>query len=143
MDQRVYLRRLLYGIRMSAIVLLLGMCKPPGSTGSDNHTGNTPIPAQPGLLQVNQVEVLVAESMPPQVSVRVQGVLEDGCARLGTINQQRTGATITVTITTQRSGATVCALVAQHVDQTTRLEGVFSPGEYIVRVNGVERTFRI
>jgi inhibitor of cysteine peptidase len=113
------------------LVLLLSAC---GAA-----TGGT----QDGLLQVDNVEVQVAESFPPQVSVRVQGTLGNGCYSLGEIRQQRNGNTIEVTITTKHSGSEVCTMIAQIVDEKITLEGDFQSGEYIVRVNGVERTFRI
>ncbi len=114
-----------------ALVLLLSAC---GATAGG---------AQDSLLQVDNVEVQVAESSPPQVSARVQGTLGNGCFSLGEIRQQRNGNTIEVTITTKHSGSEVCTMIAQMVDEKISLEGDFPPGEYIVRVNGIERTFRI
>ena len=113
------------------IALLLGGC---GAAGGGSRGG---------ALSIDAVEVRVAESFPPQVFVQVRGTLPDGCTSLGSISQQRTGNTITITIATVHSGAEVCPMIAQVVDKTIRLDGTFTSGEYIVRVNGVERTFRI
>jgi hypothetical protein len=113
------------------IILLLSAC---GTTAGGASTGR---------MQVDQVDVQIAESFPPQVFVRVQGVLGDGCTTLGAISQQRTGNTIEVTIATNHSGAEVCTMIAQLVDKTIKLEGDFPAGEYVVRVNGVEQQFRI
>jgi inhibitor of cysteine peptidase len=114
-----------------ALMLLLSAC---GSAAGG---------AQDGLLQVDNVEVQVAESSPPQVSVRVQGMLGNGCYSLGEIRQQRNGNTIEVTITTKHNGSESCTMIAQMIDEKILLEGDFPSGEYIVRVNGVERTFRV
>jgi hypothetical protein len=112
-------------------VVLLGGCGTAG--GGSGGAG----------LSIEAVEVRVAESFPPQVFVQVRGTLPDGCTSLGAISQQRAGNTITIAIATVRSGAEVCPMIAQAVDKTIRLDGTFASGEYIVRVNGVERTFRI
>lgn len=100
--------------------------------------------APDGSLQIDRVEVqVVRTAQPPQVLVRVKGLLLDGCTSLGAVSQRRDGNTVTVTISTKHSGATVCTQVAQLLDETIRLEGPFSPGEYVVRVNGVARRFSV
>jgi hypothetical protein len=96
-----------------------------------------------GRVQIDRLDVQIAESFPPQIFVRIQGVLGDGCTTLGEISQRRQGNTIDVTVATKHSGAEVCTMIAQLVDQTIRLEGDFPPGDYIVRVNGVEQQFRV
>jgi hypothetical protein len=37
----------------------------------------------------------------------------------------------------------VCIQVISPVTQELRLEGAFDPGTYVLRVNGLERTFRV
>jgi hypothetical protein len=123
-----------------ALMLVLSAC---GTGGGTAPGGTAPGGTQDGLLQVDNVEVQVAESAPPQVSARVQGTLGNGCYSLGQITQQRNGNTIEVTITTKHSGAEVCTMIAQMVDETIRLEGDFPSGEYTVRANGVEKTFMV
>lgn len=98
-------------------------------------------PSRTSLLPVDEVEVLIAESQPPQVSVRVKGTVNP-CTVVGAISQSRQGNLITVTITT-RSTADVCIQLAVSVEENIRLDGSFPPGTYRVRVNGVERTFRV
>lgn len=94
------------------------------------------------LLQVERVQVRVAESMPPQVTAEFRGILPDGCSSLGAISQERQGNTVVVTVTTLRSGE-VCTQVIQIVDQQVRLHGDFPSGSYAVRVNGMEAHFTI
>jgi inhibitor of cysteine peptidase len=95
-------------------------------------------------LRIERVEVqVVRTTRPPQVVVRVQGMLLDGCTSLGPVSQRRDGRTVTVTIATKHTGAKVCTQVAQLLDETIRLEGTFSAGEYVVRVNGVGRRFSV
>jgi hypothetical protein len=118
-------------------MLLLSAC---GGTGG----GQVTVPSEPsGTLQVSGVELRTSLAGTSRPSVRVQGVLLDGCTSLGPISQRREGRTIIVSIPTIHTGASVCTQVAQLVDLTIPLEGDFPPGEYVVRVNGVERRFRI
>jgi hypothetical protein len=95
------------------------------------------------MLQVDRIDVQVLRSAPAQVQVRVQGMLLDGCTSLGPVSQRRQGSAVTVTIATVNTGASVCTQVAQLVDTLVRLEGSFPSGAYRVRVNGVEKTFRV
>lgn len=92
-------------------------------------------------IQIDRVDVLILESSPPQVTVRVEGVLGDGCATLHSVGQQRSGNTVTVTILRERPREAVCTQIAKLYDDVIRLEGQFPPGDYLLRVNSVEKTF--
>lgn len=94
-------------------------------------------------LTVEKVEVRILESFPVQVSAAVSGYLRDGCESLGETTQSRSGNTITVTIATKRDTERSCIQVISPVSQNVRLEGAFEAGTYVVRVNGVEQTFRV
>lgn len=117
---------------------------PVPAPGGAADRGGPPAPVAPdGLLQVERIDVRVLGPPPAQVQVRVQGMLLDGCTSLGPVSQRRRGNAVTVTIATVNSGAPVCTGLAQLVDTTIRLDGAFPSGTYRVRVNGVERGFRI
>ena len=92
-------------------------------------------------IQIDRVDVLILESAPPQVTVRVEGVLGDGCATLHSVGQQRSGNTVTVTILRERPREAICTQIAKLYDDVIRLEGQFPPGDYLLRVNSVEKTF--
>ena len=94
-------------------------------------------------LTVESVEVRIMESLPVQVSASVRGYLRDGCETLGATTQSRSGSTITVAIATDRETDRSCIQVISPVQQDVRLEGDFSAGTYLLRVNGLERTFRV
>lgn len=95
-------------------------------------------------LTVETVEIRVLESFPVQVSAAVTGYLRDGCESLGATTQARSGNTITVTIATEREMDRSCIQVISPVAQNVRLEGEFVSGStYVLRVNSVERTFRV
>ncbi|HET9314300.1 MAG TPA: hypothetical protein VFQ51_01880 [Vicinamibacteria bacterium] len=96
-------------------------------------------------LIVESVDVRILESSPVQVSAHVTGRLRDECEMLGETTQSRSESTITVTIPTFRDNLTErpCVQEKDTVEQDVRLDGAFPPGTYVVRVNGVERTFRV
>lgn len=103
------------------------------------------LPADPDVvvepIQVDSVDVRVMESSPPQASAHVRGVLGDGCSSFHSQEQQRSGNTITVTILRERPRDAVCTQIAKLYDADIPLEGTFPPGEYVLRVNGVEKVF--
>ena len=92
-------------------------------------------------IQIDRVDVLILEGAPPQVTARVEGVLGDGCATLHSVGQQRSGNTVTVTILRERPREAVCTQIAKLYVDVIRLEGQFPPGDYLLRVNSVEKTF--
>jgi len=102
-------------------------------------------PAAPDLeiapIQVESVEVLVLESFPPQAAARVRGVVGDGCSTLHSVEQARSGSTVTLTILRERPAGAICTQIARLYDETIRLEGAFPPGRYVLRVNGLETVF--
>jgi inhibitor of cysteine peptidase len=94
-------------------------------------------------LTVEDVQVRIMESFPVQVSAAVTGYLRDGCEALGATTQSRSGNVITVSIATERETGKQCIQIISPVAQDVRLEGAFTSGTYVLRVNGVERTFRV
>jgi inhibitor of cysteine peptidase len=98
--------------------------------------------APTGMLRVTAVDVRILESFPAQVHITARGVLPDPCTTVDSVTQSRDGSVITVTIIT-RPSATFCIQVLTPLDQNVALQGPFSSGTYVVRVNGFEREFRI
>jgi inhibitor of cysteine peptidase len=94
-------------------------------------------------LAVESVQVRIMESFPVQVSAQVKGNLRDGCESLAGTTQSRTGNTVSVTIATERETSLVCTQALVPVEENVRLDGAFPAGTYVVRVNGVEQTFRV
>lgn len=104
-------------------------------------------PASPDLtiepIHIDSVEVVVGPSVPLAVEVQVHGVVGDGCSVLRSVRQERSGSTVTITILRERPRDAICTQIARLYDARIRLEGTFSPGSYLVRVNEVERAFSI
>jgi hypothetical protein len=96
------------------------------------------------LLQVQSLEVLVSRpsSSSAQVTVQVHGLLPSGCSSIGSVSQTHSGSTWDLVITVRRS-AEICTQAVRDVQESVRLEGTLSAGQYMVRVNGVQQTFTI
>jgi hypothetical protein len=139
-------------IALAGILVLLSAC----TRGSDPDTtiDSSPTAAptvdeasnQPvrGQAQVDEVEVLILESFPVQVSVIARGELPDSCTRIDEIISQRAEDTFRVAITTLRQPDTVCTQVIVPFEQTIALDVAGLPaGTYTVSVNGVPATFTL
>jgi archaellum component FlaG (FlaF/FlaG flagellin family) len=125
-------------------VLMAGAAAAGCYDGNGGPTAPSPRTAAPaaGTLPVEDVTVLIAESYPAQVVLRVRGTLADLCTEVDQITQKRDGATVSVTITVKRTGD-VCAQQIRSTDLNVKLDGGFTSGQYVVTVNGVERRFTI
>lgn len=94
-------------------------------------------------IQIESVDVLVTAGPPQTVVAHVQGFLGDGCSTLHSVRQARSGIAITITILRQRPRDAICTQIARLYDENIRLEGPFTPGRYVLRVNAFERDFTI
>jgi len=97
-----------------------------------------------GEATVESIEVLILESFPVQVHVRVSGYLGDGCTELGDINVERVDDTFNVTIQTQRPADAICTQQLVGFEETIPLDVQgLEAGTYTVDVNGVTETFTL
>jgi len=94
-------------------------------------------------IQIDQVDVLIRESFPVQVSAHITGIIGDGCASFHGVKQARQDHTIILAIEREQEQAEACTQLAQLYDETLHLDGEFPAGDYTLKVNGVERSFRI
>jgi acetolactate synthase regulatory subunit len=92
-------------------------------------------------IQIDQVEVQVLETAPPQARARVRGVIGDGCSTLKSVTQARMGQTVTLLILRERPVDAICTQLAKLYDETIALEGTYPAGRYLLRVNGLEQAF--
>jgi hypothetical protein len=125
-------------IARGARVIVLGVVAAAGNACSS--TAPTPPPpriiARP--IQVDSVEVALA---PP--SAHVRGVIGDGCTELSGVSIARSENNVTVTIFGTRPEGAICIQIAKLYDATLALPGDFPPGQYVLRVNSVEKTFSV
>jgi hypothetical protein len=121
-----------------ARVIVLGAVAAAGAACSP--TAPTPPPpriiARP--IQVDSVEVALA---PP--SAHVRGVIGDGCTELAGVTTSRSENRVTVTILSTRPEEAICIQIAKLYDATLALPGDYPPGQYVLRVNSVEKTFTV
>ena len=90
-------------------------------------------------IQVDSVEVVLAP-----LSAHVRGVIGDGCTDLSGVSIQRSSDnTVNITIWSTRPQDAICSQIAKLYDATLALPGDFPSGPYLLRVNGVEKTFTI
>jgi len=119
-------------LRTATVLYLLGAAGCSGPTEPD-------LVIEP--ITIESVDVLILESFPPQAATHVKGVIGDGCSELHSEEQRRTGDRVTITVLRRRPKDAICTQIAKLYDRTIRLEGVFPPGRYWLRVNDVEKAF--
>jgi inhibitor of cysteine peptidase len=94
--------------------------------------------------KVTNVEVIVAESDPPQYFAVVTGQLPDGCTEIGRTTQRVVGRTIRITMHTERPEDAVCTTAVAPFQETIPLDvSGLSAGQYSVEVNGVTASFNL
>lgn len=93
-------------------------------------------------MPIAEIEVLLAESDPAQVTVEVNGWLPDSCTAHHETHQSREGNTIFIEITTISPGDAFCATEATDYQEQVFI-GALPAGDYTVIVNDVEQQFRV
>ncbi|MCE2394013.1 hypothetical protein J4G02_05395 [Candidatus Poribacteria bacterium] len=93
-------------------------------------------------MPIGEIEVLLAESHPVQVTVEVNGWLPDSCTAHHETHQAQEGNTITIQITTIRPRDLACATVVTEYQERVSI-GTLPAGDYKVIVNDVEAEFRV
>ncbi len=93
---------------------------------------------------IDQVQVLIRESAPPQVTVQVRAGLPGGCAQRESHSVLRSGDTFTVRVlNSMPSGDAVCTMIYGTYELSIDLGGPFTSGAtYTVHVNDRTTTFK-
>lgn len=94
---------------------------------------------------VENLSVMVMESYPVQVSVRVSGYLPDGCTTIREVRASREGDTFTINIITQRPGGDVaCTMAIVPFEESVSLEVEGLPaGDYRVESGNLRESFTL
>lgn len=93
-------------------------------------------------MPIGEIEVLLTESDPVQVTVEVNGWLPDLCSSHHETHQMREGNTIFIKITIVRPKGAFCATEAPSYQERVFI-GTLPVGDYTVIVNDVEQQFRV
>ena len=93
-------------------------------------------------MPIGEIEVLLAESDPVQVTVLVNGWLADSCTAHHETHLTQEATTITIQITTIRPRDLACATVATEHQERISI-GTLPAGDYTVIVNNMEQQFRV
>ena len=117
--------------------MLNGIGEP--SDGDSDGINNQSIIAN---MPIAEIEVLLAESQPVQVTVEVNGWLPDSCTAHHETHQTQEGNTITIQITTTRPKDAFCATVVTEYQERFFI-GALPAGDYTVIVNDVKQEFRV
>ena len=110
----------------------------PSSTDSDTGDNQSIIADMP----IVEIELLLAESDPVQVTVEVTGYLPDSCTAHHETHQAQEGNTITIQITTIRPRDLACATVVTEYQEKVSIS-TLPAGDYKIIVNDVEGEFRV
>jgi len=98
------------------------------------------------LALVDEIDVLILESMPVQVRVVARGHLNDAATVIDRVTQSLDGDTIVVRILTARDPDAMAAQVLAPFEQSIPLDlqglGI-EPGAYTIDVNGVTATLTL
>ncbi len=137
-------------VSMLLLTLVLTGCALP-SVDADQRPAEDP--ATPpddavthGTAVVEEIEILVMESFPVQVTLVARGHLRDGCTAIDEIRRSFDTETDTfvIEITTVRPTDTICAQVLEPFEERVSLDVYGRPaGTYTVDVNGVSDTFTL
>jgi hypothetical protein len=93
-------------------------------------------------VQIESVDVQLAESFPVQVFVEISGYLPDPCWEPQVPVVQQDGDRFEIEIMAERDPDEVCPQVIEDYSETVAL-GSMDPGAYVVIVNGVEQSFEV
>ncbi|WP_110514580.1 hypothetical protein [Herpetosiphon llansteffanensis] len=96
-----------------------------------------------GLMMIESVSVTVKESMPPQVMVEINGMLNDGCTAFHEAKQVVEGNTIKIEVTTIRPKDAMCTQEISPFSTTIQVDAQLQPGEYTILVNDVAEALKL
>jgi len=132
-----------------AVIVTVGIVGLAAIVAAASPRGAGPDPAAPGDRQnvtapIDRVEVVMRESNPVQVSLKVTAGLPSGCAKQGSHSVSRAGEVVTVTVlNTMPAGNPICTTIYGQYDLSIDLGSSFAPGTtYTVRVNDKTVTFK-
>ena len=77
------------------------------------------------------------------VEVLIKGAFPDGCLQLHAFEQERTGNIVTANLTMRRPQEVICASVRRPYRLYVMLNGLFTAGNYTMKLNGQPIVFQV
>jgi hypothetical protein len=105
----------------------------------------TPVPGRQTVpAPIDDVQVVIRESNPPQVTLNVKAGLPSGCAQRESYSMSRTGDAFTVRVlNSMPTGDVMCTMIYGTYELNIDLGSDFRPGAtYTVQVNDKTTTFK-
>lgn len=103
-----------------------------------------PVPTDENIAIVEELDVLVMESFPVQVSAVVKGNLPDGCTLIEEIESTREENRFEVLVRTSRESQQICTQALVPFEEVVSLEVLDLPaGEYLVVSRGASASFTL
>ena len=129
-----------------AVALGLGVILLAGAVAVASARGGlSPAPGrQTVAAPIDEVQVLIRESSPPQVSLNIKAGLPSGCAQRGSYSVSRIADTFTVSVlNSMPAGDPVCTMIYGTYELNIDLGSDFALGTtYTVHVNDRTTTFK-
>jgi inhibitor of cysteine peptidase len=124
-----------------ALIIVLVVFGRGGSASSDDTVspGND---REVQRVEIESVEVQIAESFPVQIFVVVSGYVPDPCWEVQEPVIEQSDQRFEIEIVAERDPDEMCAQVIEPYEESIGL-GTVEPGDYVVSVNGVEQSFRV
>lgn len=123
-----------------AVILLAGaIALASGRGGLNPSPGRQTVPAP-----IDDIQIVIRESNPPQVTLNVKAGLPSGCAQRDSYSVSRNGDTFTVTVlNSMPTGNPICTMIYGTYDLHIDLGRDFRSGAtYTVQVNDRTTTFK-
>ena len=145
-------RLFMFLIMVAALVACRGGEEAAGTnTPSPTNEPATPALSTPtgetvrGQARVDSIQILMLEeSFPVQVNVRVRGELADGCTMVDEVITQRTDNSFLSVVGTIRPGDAVCTAEVVPFEEVIALDVLgLAAGTYTVTVNGISGSFTL
>lgn len=137
-------------IGMSLMTLVLAGCALPPADADEGPPRDPTTPSDGavthGMATVDEIEILMMESFPIQVTVVARGYLRDGCTEIDEVQQRFDPQTNTfiIEITTVRPADAVCTQALAPFEERVSLDVYARPaGTYTVDVNGATGSFTL
>ena len=139
-------------LRIVAFLLLfsiLAACSSGNKSASTTTTTRDPVDTQNPMLaneaKVENIQIIITESFPVQISVVAKGHLPNQCTMIDQVTEERNNNTLIVRIlTTSQPASKNCISMPQTFEEIIPLTVVgLKAGIYAVKVNGITDTFEL